>query len=158
MTAKLTNYDASGNRWSADRTIRVIPQYDRDVLARQPWTNPRLRPWRYEINDTLTGEFRYAMNLNQARIEVAAILRNRPTVEWQEWETFGDGWRCFTRDGMVEVRVGRSQDANHSGLYGVAILGCGPVRSWLSDIRHPQARRDSLIARANALIAREVAR
>ena len=150
--AKLTNYDASGNRWSFDRTVRVTPHYDRDLLARQPWTNPRLRPFKYEIRDVFDTRSRYAKTLAEARAEVAAILvRNRHHLAWQAWETFGDGWRRFSADNLIEVRVGRSEDANHSGMWGVGIWGCGPSRAWLSDIRHPEARRAYMTAHAEYL-------
>jgi hypothetical protein len=157
MTARLTNYDAHGDRWSADRTVRVTPQYDKDVLARMPWTNPRLRPFRYEIVDVFDqGNVRYAKTLTEARAEVARILtEDRHPLAWQDWEQWGGGWRRYSLDGMVELRVGRSEDANHSGLWGVGILGCGPVRSWLSHIRHPEARRAFLTAAAENLHHRE---
>lgn len=158
--ARLTNYDASGNRWSFDRTVRVTPQYDRDVLARQPWANPRLRPFRYEIYDLFAeGRFRHTRTLTEARVEVADILANRRHhLQWQAWEVFGDGWRRFSLDGMIEVRVGRSQDANHSGLWGVAILGCGPVRAWLSNIKHHDARMAYMTAHAEHLAYLETLR
>lgn len=157
--AKITNYDASGHRWSFDRTVRLTPQYDRDVLARQPWTNPRLRPFRWEICDVFTQQTSHAKTLAEARAEVAAILvRSRRRLAWQAWEVFGDAWRRFSLDGMIEVRVGRSQNANHNGLYGVAILGCGPVRSWLSDIKHPDARMAYMTAHAEHLAHLETLR
>jgi len=160
--AKITNYDASGHRWSFDRTVRITPQYGDNTLARMPWTNPRLRPVRWEIYDLLSleGENRYyTKTLTEARAEVAAILvRNRHHLEWQAWEPFGDAWRRFSLDGMIEVRVGKSQDANHNGLYGVAILGCGPVRAWLSDIKHPEARMAYMTAHAEHLAHLETLR
>ena len=157
--ASLTNYDASGCRWSSDRTIRVIPQYDRDVLARQPWTQPRLKPWRYEIHDALSKQTAYELTLAAARLKVAEMLAQRGHhLEWQEWETFGDAWRCFTRDGMIEVRVGKTQDVDQRGLFGVGILGCGPVRSWLSDVKHPDARKAHTIAYAEHLAHLETLR
>jgi hypothetical protein len=146
----LTNYDASGHRWSADRTIRVTPEYGRGVLSRVP-RKGGARPTRYEIHDTLTGAVRYGQTTEHARVQVAGLLAARQRLEWQEWETFGDAWRCFTLDGMIEVRVGKTQDVNHSGLYGVGILGCGPARSWLSNIKHPDARRASTRAVAEHL-------
>lgn len=157
--AKLTNYDVSGNRWSFDRTVRVTPQYDRDALARQPWTNPRLRPFRYEVYDLFGCGMTYVKTLAEAREAVAeALYNNRHHLEWQAWETFGDGWRRFSMDNLIEIRVGRSEDANHSGLWGVGILGCGPNRAWLSDIRHPEARRAYMTAHAEYLAHLETLR
>lgn len=155
--APLTNYDANGHRWSTDRTIRVTPEYGRGVLARAP-RQAGARPTRYEVCDTLSGAVRYGQTLEHARIQVAGLLAARKPLEWQEWETFGDAWRCFTRDGMVEVRVGKSQDANHRGLFGVGILGVGPVRSWLSNIKYSEARRASTRAVAEHLYHQEQAR
>lgn len=154
---RLTNYDASGCRWSADRTIRVTPEYGRSVLSREP-RKGGARPTRYEIHDTITGEVRYGQTVGHVHGQMLGLLTARPRLEWQEWETFGDAWRCFTRDGMVEVRVGKTQDVNHRGLYGVGILGCGPARSWLSDIKHPEARRANTRAVAEHLYHQEQAR
>jgi hypothetical protein len=157
--ATLTNYDASGCRWSADRTVRVIPQYDRDVLARQPWANPRLKPWRYEIHDILSKQTAYELTLAAARLKVAEMLAWRGHhLDWQDWEIFGDGWRRFTTDRRIEIRAGRGQDANHNGLWGVAIIGCGPDRGWLTNIRHPEARRAHLTAYAEHLAHLETLR
>lgn len=144
--AKLINYDASGNRWSFDRTVRVTPQYD------MPWLNPRLRPFRYEVYDLFDSSHVYVKTLAEARAEVARILaEQRHPLVWQDWEDWGDGWRRFTLDGMIEVRVGRSENVDHTGLWGVGILGCGPVRAWLSNIRHPEARRAYVVAHAEHL-------
>lgn len=147
---KLTNYDASGYRWSTDRTIRITPEYGRDVLSRTPWTT-KARPRRYEVHDILSGEVRYAETITSARTGGAEMLAARPHLQWQEWETFGDAWRCFTVDGMVEVRVGKTQDVNHRGLFGVGILGCGPVRTWLSNIIFLPHRQANVISHAEHL-------
>lgn len=155
--ARLTNYDASGYRWSFDRTVRVTPQYHQDRLTRQPWLH-RVKPVGYGVHDLFADERTEHTTLAQAREAVASILANRPRLEWQAWEDFGDAWRRFSLDGMVEVRVGRSQDANHNGLWGVAVLGCGPARTWLSNIRNHEARMAYMTAHAEYLAHLETLR
>ncbi len=148
--AKLTNYDAHGNRWSLDGTVRLTPQYARGALPGQ-----RRRAVGWIVFDTLGQRGVEVPTLEVAARHVMAYQARRPVYMWRPWERVEGRLvataehRGFTLTAFMVTVALRDVGGMHLVGYTIAEGGEEKHHEWLTDVKHPERRKAYVLAHAS---------